>query len=133
MGLVQPSVLSWGAHVLFVKKKDGSIHLCMTIENKYPLPQIDMLFDQLSHAKIFSKLVMRTGYLQLRVREEDILKTAFGTRYRHFEFQVMPFGLTNAPATFMDLMNRVFRQFLDKLVVVLIDDILVYSKDVDEH
>lgn len=124
-----------------VKKKDGSLRLCIdyhelnrvTRNNKYPLPHIDVLFDQLSHAKIFSKMDLRTGYHQLRVRVEDVPKTAFSTRYGHFEFQVMPFGVTNAPAAFMDLMNRVFKPFLDKFVVVFIDDILVYFKDEDKH
>jgi hypothetical protein len=105
----------------------------VTIKNKYPLPKIEDLFDQLNGAKVFSKIDLRTGYHQLKVRESDISKTAFTTRYGLFEYTVMSFGLTNAPAYFMNLMNKVFMKFLDKFVVVFIDDILVYSKTEEEH
>ncbi|GJY14702.1 putative reverse transcriptase domain-containing protein [Tanacetum coccineum] len=126
---------------LFVKKKDGSFRMCidyrelnkLTVKNRYPLPRIDDLFDQLQGSSVYSKIDLRSGYHQLRVRDEDIPKTAFRTRYGHYEFQVMPFGLTNAPAVFMDLMNRVCKPYLDKFVIVFIDDILIYSQEHAEH
>ena len=140
-GFIHPSSSPWGAPILFVKKKDGSHRMFIdyrelnkvTVKNRYPLPRIDDLFDQLQGASWFSKIDLRSGYHQMRVREEDTQKTAFQTRYGHYEFVVMPFGLTNAPAAFMDLMNRVCMPMLDRSVVVFIDDILVYSKIQEQH
>ncbi|GJV81747.1 putative reverse transcriptase domain-containing protein [Tanacetum coccineum] len=140
-GFIRPSISPWGAHVLFVKKKYGSFRMCidyrelnkLTIKNRYPLPRIDDLFDQLQGSSVYSKIDLRSGYHQLRVRDEDIPKTAFRMSYEHYEFQVMTFGLTNAPAVFMDLMNRVCKPYLDKFVIVFIDDILIYSHNKEEH
>ena len=138
---IRPSVSPWGAPVLFLKKNDGSMRLCInyrelnkvTVRNKYSLPWIDDLFDQLQGACVFSKIDLRPGYHHLTVRWENVLKTAFQTRYGYYEFLVMPFGLTNALAAFMDLMNMAFKPFLDQFVVVFIDDSLVYSKSREEH
>ncbi|GJT77610.1 putative reverse transcriptase domain-containing protein [Tanacetum coccineum] len=140
-GFIRPSTSLWGAPVLFVKKKDGSFRMCidyqelnkLTIKNRYPLPRIDDLFDQLQGSSTYSKIDLRSGYHQLRVKNKDIPKTAFRIRYRHYEFQVMPFGLTNAPAVFMDLINRVCKPYLDKFMIVFIDDILIYSRNKEEH
>ncbi|GJZ88339.1 putative reverse transcriptase domain-containing protein [Tanacetum coccineum] len=140
-GFIRPSNSPWGAPVLFVKKKDGSFLMCidyhelnkLTIKNRYPLPRIDDLFDQLQGARYFSKIDLRSGYHQLRVHDDDISKTAFRTRYGNFEFTVMPFGLTNPPAVFMDLMNRVCKRYMDKFVIVFIDNILIYSKTKEDH
>jgi hypothetical protein len=140
-GYIHPNSSPWGAPVLFVTKKDGNMRMCIdyrslnevTIKNKYPLPWIDDLFDQLQGAKYLSKIDLRSRYHQLRIKEADIRKTAFVTRYGQYEFTVMPFGLTNTPAFFMNLMNKVFMKELDKFVVVFIDDILIYSKSREDH
>ncbi|KAA0051425.1 pol protein [Cucumis melo var. makuwa] len=140
-GFIRPSVSPWGAPVLFVKKKDGSMRLCIdyrelnkvTVNNRYPLPRIDDLFYQLQGATVFSKIDLRSRYHQLRIKDGDVPKTTFRFRYGHYEFIVMSFGLTNAPTVFMDLMNRVFREFLDTFLIVFIDDILIYSKTEAEH
>ena len=140
-GYIVPSSSPWASPVLFVEKKDGTKRMCIdyralnavTIKNKYPLPRIDDLFDQLQGACVFSKIDLRSGYHQLKIRPIDIPKTAFITKYGLFEYTVMSFGLTNAPAFFMHMMNKVFMEYLDKFVVVFIDDILVYSKTEEEH
>jgi hypothetical protein len=140
-GFIRPSTSPWGRLALFVKKKDESLRLCVdyrplnaaTIKNKYLLPRIDVLFDQLVGAKVFSKVDLRSGYHQIKIRASDIPKTAFSTIYGLYEYLVMSFGLTNASTYFMYLMNSIFMLELDKFVVVFIDDILVYSKNEDEH
>jgi hypothetical protein len=140
-GFICPSTSPWGCPALFVKKKDESLRLCIdyrplntvTIKNKYLLPRIDVLFDQLVGAKVFSKIDIRSGYHQIKIRASDIPKTVFSTRYGLYEYLVMSFGLTSAPAYFMYLMNSVFMPELDKFVVVFIDNILVYSKNEVEH
>jgi hypothetical protein len=140
-GYIRPSSSPWGAPVLFVQKKDGSQRMCVdyrslndvTIKNKYSLPRIDDLFDQMRGARVFSKIDLRLGYHQMKIRPSDIPKTTFSTRYGLYEFTVMSFGLTNAPAYFMNLMNKVFMEYLNKFVVVFIDDILIYSKNDSEH
>ena len=131
----------WGAPILFVKKKDGTLKFCIdyrqlnkvTVKNKYPFPRIDDLFDQMRGERVFSKIDLRSGYHQVRIKDEEIHKITFRTRYGHYEFVVVPFGLTNAPATFMCLMNSVFSKYLDKFFLVFLDDILVYSKNEKEH
>jgi hypothetical protein len=141
MGFIRPSSSPWGCPAIFVKKKDQTLWMCMdyrplnevTIKNKYPLPRIDILFDQLIGAWVFSKIDLRSGYHQIRIRPEVIPKTAFTTRYELFEYLVMSFGLTNAPTHFTYLMNSMFMPKLDKFVVVFIDDILIYSKNEEEH
>ncbi|KAH0706179.1 hypothetical protein KY285_012257 [Solanum tuberosum] len=140
-GFIQPSVPPWGAPVFFLRKKDGSLRMCIdyrqlnmvTIKNKYPLPRMDDLFDPLQGASCFSKIDLISGYHQLKVRECDIPKTTLRTRYGHYEFLVMSFGLTNAPAAFMDLINRIFKPYLYMSVIVFIDDILLYSRNDEDH
>jgi hypothetical protein len=140
-GFIHPTSSPWGAPVIFVPKKDCTQRLCMdyralnevTIKNKYPLPRIDDMFDQLHGACVFSKIDLRSGYHQLKVRECDILKTALILRYGLYEYMVMSFGLTNAPAYFVYLMNKVVMEYLDKFVVVFIDNILVYSRSEEEN
>jgi hypothetical protein len=140
-GFIQSSSSPWGCPAIFVKKMYQTLQMCVdyrplnevTMKNKYPLPRIDILFDQLTGAQVFSKIDLRSGYHQIRVRPEDIPKTAFTTRYGLFEYLVMSFGLTNAPAHFTYMMNSVFMPELDKFVVVFIDDILIYSKNEEEH
>jgi hypothetical protein len=140
-GYNRPSISLWGCSALFVEKKDKEMRLrvdyrplnAVTIKNKYPLPRIDILFDQLARAQVFPKIDLRSGYHQIKIRAEDMLKTAFTTRYELYEYFVMSFGLMNAPAHFMYLMNSVFMPELDKFVVVFIDDILIYSRSMEEH
>jgi hypothetical protein len=140
-GLIHPCSSPWGCPAIFVKKKDQSLWMCVdyrplnavTVKNKYPLPRIDILFDQLSKVKVFSKIDLRSGYHQIKIRPKDSPKTAFSTRYSLYEYLVMSFDLTNAPAHFMYLMNLVFMPKLDKFVVIFIDDILIYSENEEDH
>jgi hypothetical protein len=139
--LIRPSLSPWGCPAIFVKKKDQSLWMCVdyrplnavTVKNKYPLPRIDILFDQLSKTKVFSKIDLRSGYHQIKIRPKDVPKTAFSMRYGLYEYLVMSFGLTNAPAHFMYLLNSVFMPKLDKFMVVFIDDILIYSENEEDH
>ena len=141
VGFIQPSKAPYGAPVLFQKKHDGSLRMCIdyralnkvTVKNKYPIPLIADLFDQLGRAKYDTKLDLRSGYYQVRIAEGDEPKTTCVTRYGSYEFLVMPFGLTNAPATFCTLMNKIFHPYLDKFVVVYLDDIVIYSNTLKEH
>jgi hypothetical protein len=140
-GYIRQSTSPWDCPTLFVEKKDKELHLCVdyrqlnavTIKNKHPLPRIDILFDELAGAQVFSKIDLRSGYHQIKIRAKDIPKTTFTTRYGLYEYLVMSFGLTNAPARFMYLMNSVFIPEFDKFFMLLIDDILVYSKTMEEH
>src|SRR4051812_5522014 len=141
VGFIRASTSPWGAPVLFVKKKDGTSRLVQdyrginnkTIKNKYPLPHMNDLFEQLNGARVFSKLDLKMGYHKIRVCEEDIPKTAFSTRYGLYEFTVMTFGFSNSPPTFMRAMNYMFQEWLDVFVLLYLDDILVYSKSEAEH
>ena len=140
-GFIRPSSSPWGAPILFMKKKHESHRMCidyrelnkLPMKNRYHLPRIDDLFDQLQGASWFYKIDLWSRYNLIRIRDEDIPKTAFRTRYGHYEFVVMPFGLTNALTPFMDLMNRVCRPMLDQSVIIFINDILVYSKTIEQH
>jgi hypothetical protein len=140
-GYIRSTSSPWGTLVLFLQKKDGSQRMCVdykslndvTVKNKYSLPRIEDLFNQIRGARVFSKIDLRSGYHQMKIRPSDILKTAFSTRYGLYEFTVMSFGLTNALAYFMNLMNKVFMEYLDRFVVVFIDDILIYSKSDSDH
>jgi hypothetical protein len=141
LGIIRVSVSPWGTPIIFVKKKDGSLRLCIdyrdlncaTMKNRYPMSRINDLFDQMKGEVAFSKIDLRLGYHQLRIKEGDIPKTTFRTRFGHYEFVVVPFGLTNAPAVFMSLMNGVFWKYLDLFVQVFLDYILIYSKNEREH
>jgi hypothetical protein len=138
---IRPSISPWGCSALFVEKKDKELRLCVdyrplnvvTIKNKYPLPRIDIMFDQLVGTQVFSKIDLRSGYHQIKICAEDIPKTTFTTRYGLFEYLIMSFGLTNALAHFMYLMNSVFMSELDKFVMLFIDAILIYSRSMEEH
>ncbi|CAI7731578.1 unnamed protein product [Closterium sp. NIES-54] len=138
---IQPNSSPYAYPVLFVRKKDGSLRMCVdyrglnkiTVKNRYTLPRIDELFEQVGEARYFSKLDLRSGYHQVRIQSEDIPKTAFRTRYGHYEFRVLPFGLTNAPATFQGMMQSIFSDFIDKILVIFIDDLLVYGRIREEH
>ncbi|CAI7905686.1 unnamed protein product [Closterium sp. NIES-53] len=140
-GFIRPSTSPYAAPVLFTRKKEGDLRLCIdyraliaiTIKNKYPLPHVKELFDMLGEATVFSNLDLRSGYHQIQLAEDDISKTAFQTRYGHFGFRFLPFGLTNAPATFMGLMNDIFRPFLNRFVIVFLNDMLIFSKSLEEH
>ena len=140
-GAIQPSRSPYGAPVVFIKKKEGDLRMCVdyralnkiTIKNKYPIPRIDDMMDQIQGAKIFTKIDLRSGYNQVRIHPDDIEKTAFRTRYGHYKFRVMPFGLTNSPATFMTIMQHIFRHLLDKFIIIYIDDLLIYSNNREEH
>jgi len=140
-GYIRPSVTPWGAPILFVKKKDGTLRLCIeyrklnkvTIKNRYPLSRIGDFFNQLKGAAVFSNIDMRSGYHQVHIKEEDIYKSNFQTRYGNYEFVVVPLGLNNAPATFMCLMNSLLHLHVDTFFIVFVDDILVYSKNDEEH
>ena len=138
---MQPSSSPWVSPILVLNNKDGGFRLCVdyralnkvTVKNSYPLPRIDDIFDQLTGAKFFSKIDLRSGYHQIRLHKDSIPNTAFRTRYGLFEFTVLPFGLTNAPSTFMSLMNDVFHEYLDKFVIIYLDDILIFSPTFEEH
>jgi hypothetical protein len=140
-GFIQESISPRGSPVIFVDKRDGGRRMCgdfrnlnnVTIKNKYPLPRIQELFDQVHGAGVFSKIDPRSGYHQIKIKPEDVPKTAFVSRYGHHKYLVVPFGLTNAPAIFMNLMNKIFIPYLDKFVIAFIDDILIYSKNKEDH
>ena len=140
-GFIRPSDYPDGAPVSFAPKKDGGLRFCIdyrwlnkkTVKNRYPLPLLEEMFDRLGHAKVFSKIDLKSGYWQILVRPGDVQKTAFKMRWGLFEYLVMPFGLTNAPAQFMNMMNNLLGDYLDRFVLIFLDDILVYSANVKEH
>lgn len=140
-GLIRPSVSPWGEPIIFVKNKDGTLHVCIEyhmlikeiIKNKYPLPPIDVFFDKICCALVFSKIDLKSRYHQLRLKDEDIHKIDFKTRYVHYEFMILSFGLMNTPTAFMDLMNNVFRDCLDRFVLVFLNEILIYSNNEEDH
>ena len=140
-GFIEPSESPYGSPILFVRKKGGALRFCVdyralnkqTVKNRYAIPRAEELFDRLQGAAVFSKIDLESGYWQIRVAKDDEPKTAFRTRYGHYQFKVMPFGLTNAPATFQSAMNNIFRKYLDDFVVVFLDDILIFSKDATQH
>ena len=140
-GFIRPSVSPWSAPVLFVKKKDGTLWMCIdyrglnqcTIKNKYPIPWIDELLDPLHDSSIYTNIDLKFGYYQIQIKKEAIPKIGFNTRYGHYEFTIIPFGLTNAPTTFNCLMFDIFIKQLDEYILVFFDDILVYSKNAEEH
>jgi hypothetical protein len=141
LGIIRPSVSPWGAHVIFIRKKEGSWRLSIdyrqldkaTIKNQYTLLRIDDLFDQMKGATVFSKIDLRSRYHQLRIKEDEFPKITFKMRFGHYDFTVLPFGLTNTPGVFMSLMNGVFREYLDKFIQVFIYNILIYSQMTKEH
>jgi hypothetical protein len=140
-GFIEPSESPFGAPILFVRKKGGALRFCVdnralnkiTFKNRYAIPRAEELFDRLQGASIFSKTYLESGYWQIRVAEEAVHKTAFRTRYGHYQFHIMPFGLTNAPENFQAAMNNMFNKFLDEFVVIFLDDILIFSKDPTKH
>ena len=140
-GFIRPSQSPWGSPVLFVLKKDSSLRFCIdyhwlnkrTIRNRYPLPLLEEMLDRLGGAKVFSKIDLKSGYWQMLVCEQDILKTTFKTRWGLYEFLVMPFGVTNAPSQFMYLVRDILREYLDDFVIFFIDDILIFSHTIEEH
>ena len=140
-GLIEPSISPYGAPVLFVHKKDGGLRMCtdyralnkVTVRNQFPLPRIDDLLDRLNGATVFTSLDLLSGYHQIRLQDTDVVQTAFNTPFGLYQYRVLPFGLCNAPAVFQNTMNNIFRPFLNKCVLIYLDDILVFSKTPEDH